>query len=130
MAVSTEYRAFIQDQLSGLGPITIRNMFGGAGVYARGVMFALIADETLYFKADQTARPDFEAEGARPFTYEGRHGPITMSYWRVPERLFEDREAMTQWAEQAFSAACRAAAVREEKPDRRKRPRPKLPSPP
>lgn len=105
MAVDPGFRDFVQDQLSGLGTVTIRSMFGGAGVYADGVMFALIAFDTLYFKGDDTTASDFEAEGCEPFTYEGKGKPIRMSYWQVPERLFEDPDDMLDWAKRALAVA-------------------------
>ncbi|MBC8049434.1 MAG: TfoX/Sxy family protein [Chitinophagales bacterium] len=108
MAVSLEYREFIKEQLERLGVISIRPMFGGAGVYCDGVMFALIAYETLYFKADKQTISGFEAEGMEPFTYEGKAKPVKMSYWRAPERLFDDTDEMKNWAEAALSAAHRS----------------------
>ena len=108
MAVDPGFRDFVQDQLSGLGPVSIRPMFGGAGVYADGVMFALIAFDTLYFKADETTKARFEQEGCAPFTYEGKGKPVRMSYWQVPERLFEDPDDMRDWAHAALSVAQRS----------------------
>ena len=66
MPVSTEYKAFVKDLLSGFGPISMRNMFSGAGVYADGVIFAIIFDDTLYLKADESFSRDFAAEGKGP----------------------------------------------------------------
>ncbi len=109
MPVSAEFRQFVHDQLDGVGPVTIRGMFGGAGIYAEGVMFALIADETLYFKADKQTEPDFVAAGSEPFTYEGKGKPVRMSYWRAPESLFDDPDEMTAWARKALAVAHRAA---------------------
>ena len=74
----------LKDALHGLGPVSVRRMFGGAGVYADGVMFGLIADDTLYLKADDATKRAFEAEGLDPFAYEGRGKVIAMSYWRIP----------------------------------------------
>ena len=86
-------------------------MFGGAGVYCDGLMFGLIARETLYFKADDSNRPAFEAEGMDAFTYEGRNKPIRMSYWRLPERLLDEPEEMVEWARAAM-AGCRPGVRR------------------
>ncbi|MGB6388500.1 MAG: TfoX/Sxy family protein [Methyloceanibacter sp.] len=116
MGNSDGYKEFLTDLLSAFGPVSIRNMFGGAGVYAEGVMFALVADDTLYFKADATSAPDFAAEGKTPFTYtaEGR-APVAMSYWEIPERLLDDPEELAVWARRAHDIA-RAAKT---KPKRR-----------
>jgi DNA transformation protein len=104
------YIDFLKDQLAGLGPVTVRRMFGGAGVYCGGVMFALIADDTLYLKADEASRTDFEDEGLEPFTYQAGDGrSTTMSYWRTPERLYDEPEEMLAWAGKALAAARRAS---------------------
>jgi DNA transformation protein len=109
MAASAEYLDFIKEQLSGFGPVTVRRMFGGAGIFRDGLMFALIADETLYLKADAISQQQFEALSLPPFTYGARSGKRTvMSYWRAPEACLDDRDEMTLWARTAFAAALRA----------------------
>jgi DNA transformation protein len=81
MSASEGFQEFLKDQLAGFGPVAIRRMFGGAGVYADDVMFGLIADDTLYLKVDGTTVPAFKAEGMRAFTYTAKGGkPISMSY--------------------------------------------------
>ncbi len=109
MAVSAGFADFLKEQLADFGPVTIKRMFGGAGVYHDGLMFALIADDVLYFKADEENRTMFEAEGLERFTYETRKGTKgLMSYMRAPERCLDDADDMTEWARAAFGAALRA----------------------
>ena len=72
MALSAGFADFLRDVLSGVGDISIRKMFGGAGVYLHGMMFALVAGDTLYLRADEASAPDFAAEGKGPFTYAAR----------------------------------------------------------
>jgi len=106
MATSSGYLDFVTEQLACVGFVAARRMFGGAGIFRDGVMFALVADETLYFKADETNRPDYEAEGLEAFAYATSSGRNTiMSYWRVPERLFDDADEMRAWAGKALAAA-------------------------
>jgi len=113
MAVNESLKELLQEQLAPLGQVTVRRMFGGAGVYCGGLMFGLIARDTLYFKADDGNRATYEADGMEPFTYEGKNKPIRMSYWRVPERLFDEPEEMVEWARAALAAARRAGANRK-----------------
>ena len=109
MGVSPSFIEFIKDQLAGFGPVSARRMFGGAGICRDGVMFGLIADDALYFKADDVTRPDFEAEELGPFVYTTKTGTNTLtSYWRVPERCFDDPGEMAEWAGKAHAAALRA----------------------
>ncbi len=92
MAVNPSFKAFVTEQLAGVGPFSIRGMFGGAGVFADGVMFALIYQDTLYLKTERGGAKAFEDEGANVFTYETSQGTHTLgSYWQVPERLSTTR---------------------------------------
>jgi DNA transformation protein and related proteins len=119
MAVSSEYKAFVAEQLEPLGPVTTRNMFGGAGVYLDGLMFGLIAGETLYFKVDDRNRADYEEEGLGPFTVQlTRGGTGSFSYYEVPERLYDDPDELVQWARKALDATLAAKAA---KPVKRKK---------
>lgn len=114
MTASDAFIEFLRDQLRGMGAIAVRRMFGGAGVYAEGTMFALIADDTLYFKADDATRADFEAEGMEPFNYTTKDGRNTiMSYWRAPERLFDEPDEMQSWARKALAAAKRSGSKKK-----------------
>ena len=94
MAAGGSFGEFLQDQLRPLGHVTVRRMFGGAGVYCDGLMFGLVSDDTLYFRVDDGNRSAFEAEGQLPFTYGGKGKTIQLPYWQVPERLFDEPEEM------------------------------------
>jgi DNA transformation protein len=106
--LSDGFREFLEDQFAPIGGVSLRAMFGGLGIFRDGLMFALVADDTLYFRVDDLTKPDFEAENSAPFTYGGRG--VTMSYWRAPEHLLENPDAFRSWAEKAIAAASRAAA--------------------
>lgn len=110
MAVSQSFRTFILEQLGRSVPgIRGRNMFGGVGVYAGELFFALMDDDTLYFKADASTRLDFEARGMGPFQPYGEAGE-TMQYYRVPDDLLDDADELGRWAERAIAVARRARA--------------------
>jgi DNA transformation protein len=113
MAASEGFIEHLRDALAGLGPVSIRRMFGGAGVFADGLMFALVTGETLYLKADDVTKADFEREGLAPFTYESRGRTVTLSYWRAPERLLDEPDAMTEWASRALAAAKRSEKLKK-----------------
>jgi DNA transformation protein and related proteins len=111
MPVSAAYKSFIQDLLSDFGPVSIRHMFSGAGVYADGVMFAILVEDTLYLKADEVSAPDVAAEGKGPFTYRPKgRGQVALSYWEVPERLLDDPEELVTWARRSHAVALAAKA--------------------
>ena len=115
MASRGTFGEFLQDELRPLGQVTVRRMFGGAGVYCDGLMFGLVADDTLYFRVDDGNRGAFEAEGLAPFTYDGKGRTVVLPYWRVPERLFDEPEEMVAWARAALAAARRVAAKKKSK---------------
>jgi DNA transformation protein len=112
VTASPEFCAHLVDLLSGLGPVTVRRMFGGAGLYHGGAMFALVFEDTLYLKADHRNRADFESAGMGAFTYEAEGGPISMSYYEAPPEAIEDAEIMRAWALKAVDAALGAKAAR------------------
>jgi DNA transformation protein len=113
MAVSPEYKEFVSEQLERLGPVRMRGMFGGAGIYLDDLMFGVIFGETLYFKVDDRNRADYEAEGMEPFTFEMRNGEVgSLSYYEIPERLYDDPDELVQWARKSLDAMI---AVRAEK---------------
>jgi DNA transformation protein len=121
MSASDGFLDLLKDSLRGLGrPVSVRRMFGGAGVYADGVMFGLIADDTLSLKADDDTTTAFEAEGLTPFVYEGNARTVAMSYWRIPERLLDDPDEMTNWARTALGVARHKAAAKPKRSAPRK----------
>jgi len=101
MAVSDDYLDFIRDRFDRLGYITIRRMFGGAGVYCDGIIFALVADNVLYLKVDDSNRGDYEDAGSEPFRPYGDDGGA-MSYYEVPVDVLEDDDRLLAWARKAM----------------------------
>jgi DNA transformation protein len=120
MAANADFIEFLKDQLRGLGHVTSRRMFSGAGIYCDGVIFALLLRDTLYFKVDDANRAAYEAEGLKPFSYEARGRTVEIgAYRRVPERLLDDPDEMVAWARAAVAAGQRAEA--KKRPKRRSR---------
>lgn len=106
-------KAFLLDLFEPFGPIRIKRMFGMQGVFVDELMIGFAGEDTLYLKTDETTRPDFEAEGCGPFIYSKRTGEgIAMSYWRVPERLFDDPEELACWARKAHAVAQRSPTAK------------------
>jgi DNA transformation protein and related proteins len=119
MAVGAEFQEFVLDLLASLRP-SARRMFGGVGIMRDGLMFALLAGDTMYFRVDERTRAKFDAEGCVPFSYHraGREVEIG-SYYAVPDRLYDEPDALLEWARDAIGAA---HAVKRP-PRRRARPR-------
>ena len=103
--------AYITELFAVFGPVTVRRMFGGAGVFAGGAMIAIVDAGVIYLKADARTVPSFEREGLSPFTYQTKDGTRSLtSYWRMPERLYDDPDELAQWAGWSLEAARRSAA--------------------
>ena len=106
MAVSESYRDFVLEQLGRVMPVTGKSMFGGVGLYADGLFFALIAEDRLYFKVDDTTRSDFERLGMEPFRPFGEDS--AMGYYEVPVDVVEDQMQLAPWMRQAINVAADA----------------------
>ncbi len=107
MAVDAEY---VHDLFAAFGTVSLRRMFGGAGIYAGETMFALVTGGVIYLKADEQTRGAFEEEGLAPFSYSARgETRVLTSYWRMPDRLYDDPDELARWAAAALAAAERAA---------------------
>jgi DNA transformation protein len=106
----------IRDIFRGLGPIHVRRMFGGQGVYQDDLMFALLAYDELYLKADEESVAIFESRGSRPFSFETKDGRTTLtSYWLMPESALDDPDEAAELAGMALAAARRAKAAKDRK---------------
>ena len=112
----------IAELFADYGAVAVRRMFGGAGVFADGLMIALVVDGAIFLKADARTIPQFEREGLAPFSYRAKGGTRTLtSYWRMPERLYDDPAGLADWAREAFSAAGRGEMRKKPSPARRNR---------
>ena len=104
------FHDFVRELFAGLGPVQVKRMFGGAGVYAEGAMFALIATEAIYLKVDETLKVELKAQGCGPFVWLPKSGPragerVEMGYWLMPEAALDDPDLAAVWGRKALDAA-------------------------
>ena len=109
MAVSESYREFVIEQLSNVVPISYRKMFGGIGVYSEGLFFAIMGDDRLYFKVDDSNYPDYAAHGMAQF--------MNLRYYEVPADILEDEDELSEWVEKALAVA----ALKKKKQKKKKK---------
>src|SRR5437588_7384939 len=113
MVASDSFAEFLREQLAPLGRVTMRRMFGKTGVFCDGVMFGMVTDNMLYLRVDDHNRAAFkEAESFPPLSYVKKGCTIDLSFWRAPERLFDEPDELVTWARTALAAAGRVAAKR------------------
>jgi len=121
MVASDSFAEFLREQLAPLGRLTLRRMFGKTGVFCDGFMLGIVSDNTLYLRIDDDNRDAFkEAQSFPPLNYEKKGGTIDLSFWRAPERLFDEQDELVTWARAALAAARRVAAKRDQTASRRK----------
>ena len=119
MVASDSFAEFLREQLAPLGRVTMRRMFGKTGVFCDGVMFGMVTDNMLYLRVDDHNRAAFKEAESSPSLSDVKKGcTIDLSFWRAPERLYDDHEELVAWARAALSAAHRVAARRSVAPAR------------
>jgi DNA transformation protein len=101
---------FVRELFARFGPVSVNRMFGGAGIWSGGLMFALEFDGVIYLRVDDASLADFEREGSKPFVYPraktpGKVGRPSRSFWRLPERLYDDPDELAVWAQRAVAIA-------------------------
>jgi DNA transformation protein len=107
LTVSAGFKSFVLDQLEELGDVTPRSMFGGVGLYHRGVFFGILARDTVYFKVGETNRADYERARMKAFRpYPNRSG--VTKYHAVPLEVLESAPELAAWARKAIAVASRA----------------------
>lgn len=106
MAISNEFVEYVRDQLSEWGEVSVRRMFGGAGLYRFGKMFALVADDVVYLKVDETNREKYLAAGSEPLK-PFPHRATVLSFYEVPPEVLESPEKFGQWAGESLSIQLR-----------------------
>jgi len=104
------------------GAVQVKRMFGGNGIYAEGLCFAIEQDGEVFLKVDAKTRPAFSAAGSTPFVYNAKGKPMPTSFWRFPSAAYDEPNELVRWAALGLEAARRAAAAKgAKKPAAKKR---------
>lgn len=121
VSIHNEFVDYVVELMAGWAGVRVRKMFGGYGVYREELMFALIADDQLYFKTDAANEAEFKRAGSRPFIYVSGTRTVQMSYWSASESSLESAVEMHDWCVSAYAAAMRAHAIKTRKVNRTKK---------
>ncbi len=124
--MADSFHEFVRELFAGMGPIQVKRMFGGAGVYADGLMFALIADDTIYLRTDEALKAALHEEGSGPFIWTPQKGPrageqIDMGYWRLPDAALDEPDVAAEWGRKALAIAKTRAAAKPKRQPRARR---------
>ncbi|MBL1142864.1 MAG: TfoX/Sxy family protein [Proteobacteria bacterium] len=109
----SEFINFLHEVFSSFGLITTRKMFGGFGIYHDSLMFALVANDTLYLKADDSTKQNFIDKDLPPFEYNKGDKKVQMSYYLAPEEIYDDPDEAVYWARLAFQAVLNSQSTRK-----------------
>jgi len=123
MAVSDSYLAFVLEQLEGVPRVATKRMFGGVGIYSDGAFFAVMDNDTLFFKVDDDLRPQYQAAKMTAFApMPGK--PAMEGYYQVPPRVLEDADELARWAKQSVALSAKQPSRKKpakEKPAKKKK---------
>lgn len=101
----SEFVEYLKEVFAPFGAVQARRMFGGYGIYRDGIMFGLVENDILYFKADETTAQHFESRGLDQFEYSNKGKTVKLIYYQAPEEIFDSPEEATLWARRAFEVA-------------------------
>jgi len=111
--MSDAFVDYVMELLGPFGTVTVRTMFGGHGVYLDGLMFAIVSGDSLYLKADDMNRVEFEQAGCEMFAYARQGKRASLNFYRAPADAMESPELMLPWARTAYAAALRSHAKKQ-----------------
>ena len=120
MALSLEFRDYVLELLEPFGNVQAKRMFGGAGLYLDGTIFAILGDDLLYLKVDDQNRPAYEEEGMKPFDPFEDGKRVIRSYYECPSRLLEDEDELCDWARLSWQVGRRSDALKPKKKKKKK----------
>jgi len=122
LSLSPGFTDYVLELLTSLGGVSARRMFGGAGLFRDGVMFALLDDDVIYVRVNDALQADLQAQGSIPWVYSmKRDGGLQVAdYWRMPETATDDPEEASAIAKRAYAAALIRKTLRERKPAKKK----------
>ena len=96
MSLDQDFLNYVLSQLSEFGDVSVKKMFGGAGLFHNGLMFGKVGGSTLRLKVDESNQKEYEERGMKPFYSEKKKKG--MPYWEVPADILEDRTQLAEWA--------------------------------
>lgn len=114
------FHAYVKELFAGVGRVEIKRMFGGAAGYSAGLMFLLLADDTIHIKADDALKAELREEGSGPFVWEPQSGPrkgekVDLGYWRLPDAALDDPDLAAEWGRKALAIAKAKASAKAPK---------------
>lgn len=114
MAYDPDFGEWVREHFQALGPLEIKRMFGAAGLYASGVMFAVLDDGVVWLKADKATDEAFREAGSHPFTFPGKDGEtMVTNFWALPETAMDDPDEAVAWALRSIDLALSKAVKKK-----------------
>jgi DNA transformation protein and related proteins len=115
MSRADEIVSWVAECMAPVGTVTSRRMMGGHTLYCDGTVFAIVAQDQLWFKGDKDNDAVWDAADCEKFSY-GRDGGIaTMNYRLAPVDCYDESDELRRWAELGLAAGERSAAKKRPK---------------
>jgi DNA transformation protein and related proteins len=108
-----EFVEFVLEQMASAGQVRARRMFGGYGIYLDEHFVAIVLNEKLFLKANDSTQPEFEARGLKPLVFRMKSKQIAAQYFEAPPEVFDDPEEMTRWLQLARTAAVQSKQAKK-----------------
>ena len=108
--MASDFIEYVTELLLPMGQVRAKRMFGGTGIYINDLFCAIVADDTLYFKADALNEAEFQAAHCAQFTYMKDGVEFALRYYQVPEQALDNSGEMMHWARLGLAAALRKSA--------------------
>lgn len=104
MTVSHAYLDRAIANLARVAEVSYRRIFNGVGIYHRGVQFALIINDKLYFRADDASRSLYLQHGMSAFQPRAAV-QVESCFFQLPDHALTLPAELQYWVRIAVEAA-------------------------
>jgi DNA transformation protein len=106
--------SYVTEQLSFLGRISSRSIFGATGIFIEERLLGIVVDdETLYLHTGPSNRDDYLSRGMPQFKPYPNAFDLTTDHHKVPSEVLSDCAQLREWGERALRAAVEAAKAKQ-----------------
>lgn len=113
MTVSSDFVTYVTTQLSRLGTVQSRPIFGGVGILVEHRLVGVILDDVLYLYTDEHSRPDYTAYGMGPLRPYPNAFNLTTDQYQCPDEIVHSPDKLQEWAQRALEASVASARAKQ-----------------
>ncbi|HEY4369258.1 MAG TPA: TfoX/Sxy family protein [Steroidobacteraceae bacterium] len=113
MGIESSLANYVTEQLTFLGPISNRSIFGAVGIFIEERLLGIVANDALYLHTGPINRADYVARGALQFKPYPNAFDLTTDHHRVPQDIVDDPVQLKLWGERALLASVEASRAKQ-----------------